>query len=410
MLVRLHDVYVRGVGFFGQLGLNNRYQNAESFQPIPTLQKVELRELKGSYCQSVALLSKNELLVWGWPLDVRSQMQVLWMLKEKTKLAKFIQRYSPLPWISLREGIEIPEKETDIKDKVVKVDMGGAYLVACDDKGAVYGWGTAHRGQFGLYQFPFYNVPTAIPGLEGKHIVDIACGYQHALYVDTQGKLYGTGRSEYGTLGNIPMKKQTIYGSMRRVVELPIQGVKQIAAGQNHTVALLHSGEVVACGKNDYGQCGDLISIERVFEPHRLYLPEPAQQIACGTKHTLILGRSGTLYGLGNRRLGQLDGFRGGFHEDQCSPTPIKVPFTSPIRRIQAGFDRSCVFLETGEVWIWGGDDLRYLGGEFYQDFTLLNDQLPEEVSGEITHVGLGFLHTLVGVMVQGKSPNPVSV
>lgn len=403
MLVRLHDVYVRGVGFFGQLGLNNRYQSAEVFTPIPTLQHVELRELKGSYCQSVALLRKNELLVWGWPLDVRSQMQVLWMLKDRTKLAKFIQRYSPMPWLSLREGIEVPERETEIRDKLESVDIGGAYMVACDDQGLAYGWGTAHRGQFGLYKFSFYNVPTPIPGLEGRKIVDVQCGYQHTLYLDEQGRTFGTGRAEYGTLGNIPMMKQSVFGNMKAVVELPIRGVKQIAAGQNHSVMMLHSGEVFACGKNDYGQCGDLLSFDRIMEPHRLYLPEPAKQIACGTKHTLILGQSGTLYGLGNRRLGQLDGFREGFHEDQCSATPVKVPFTSPIRRIQAGFDRSCAFLESGEVWVWGGDNFKYLGGEFYPDFTLLNDELPEGVSGEISHVGLGFMHTLIGVMVQAS-------
>jgi hypothetical protein len=54
-------------------------------------------------------------------------------------------------------------------------------------------------------------------------------------------------------------------------------------------------------------------------------------------------------------------------------------------------------------VWVWGGDNFKYLGGEFYQDFTLLNDELPEGVSGEISHVGLGFMHTLIGVMVQAS-------
>ena len=403
MLVRLHDVYARGLGFFGQLGLNNRYENAGTFQLIPALHHVELRDLKGSYCQSAALVGKNELLVWGWPLDVRSQMQVLWMLQDRTKVARFIQKYSPLPWLSLREGIEVPERETEIKDKVEKVDIGGAFMVACDSQGVAYGWGTSHRGQFGLYKFPFYSVPTPIPGLEGRKIVDVQCGYQHTLFLDDTGRTFGTGRSEYGTLGNIPMTKQSVFGNMKKVVEVPMRGVKQIAAGQNHSVMLLESGEVFAFGKNEYGQCGDLTSIERVFEPHRLYLPEPAQQIACGTKHTLILGRSGTLYSLGNRRLGQLDGFRDGFHENQCSATPSKLPFTSPIKRIQAGFDRSCAFLETGEVWVWGGDDSKYLGGEFYPDFTLLNDELPEDVSGEISHVGLGFMHTLIGVMVQAS-------
>lgn len=403
MLVRLHDVYVRGCGFFGQLGLNNRYKDAETFQLIPTLHHVELRDLKASYCQSAALIGKNELLVWGWPLDVRSQMQVLWMLQDRTKLAKFIQRYSPMPWLSLREGIEVPERETEITDKVQSVGIGGAFMVACDDQGCAYGWGTSHRSQFGLSKSTFYGGPTLIPGLEGRNIVDVQCGYQHALYLDDKGRVYGTGRSEYGTLGNIPMPKQSVFGTMKKVVGLPFREIKQIATGQNHSVVVTNSGEVFAFGKNDYGQCGDLLSIERVLTPHQLYLPEPAQQIACGTKHTLILGHSGTLYGLGNRRLGQLDGFRDGFHEDQCSPTPVKLPFSSPIKRIQAGFDRSCAFLETGEVWVWGGDNSKPLGGEFYPDFTLLNDELPEEVSGEISHVGLGFMHTLIGVMVQAN-------
>lgn len=76
-IIRLHNVYSRGINHFGHLGLNNKYQNAEKFMPIPTLQRVEVQNIYASYAQSLALMQNNQLLIWGWPLDIRSQMQVM---------------------------------------------------------------------------------------------------------------------------------------------------------------------------------------------------------------------------------------------------------------------------------------------------------------------------------------------
>lgn len=76
MLRHVNRVYVRGVGFMGQLGLENGYQNSPIFVPIPRLDSVSVKNIWGSWAQSAALLETGELLTWGWPLDVRSQMQV----------------------------------------------------------------------------------------------------------------------------------------------------------------------------------------------------------------------------------------------------------------------------------------------------------------------------------------------
>ena len=132
MLTRLNNVYIRGVGFQGQLGLNNSYQSAEHFIPVPNLQNIKIKDIKASWAQTGLLREDGQVLVWGWPLDIRSQLQVLWLLQHQTALAKFIQKYSPFPKISIREGAEVPEYLPGFVAPVVNLSYGGGFMAACD--------------------------------------------------------------------------------------------------------------------------------------------------------------------------------------------------------------------------------------------------------------------------------------
>lgn len=81
-------------------------------------------------------------------------------------------------------------------------------------------------------------------------------------------------------------------------------------------------------------------------------MPERIKEIASGSKHNLALGVSGTLYAWGCKIYGQVDGYRNGILQDQCSAIPVPLPSSHKINKIIANFDRSGVILENGEVWI----------------------------------------------------------
>lgn len=395
-LVKLQTVYGRGVNFFGQIGLNNGYKAAENFTPIPGLEKIQCKSIHASYAQSLCVLDNGEILTWGWPLDVRSQMQILIILQNNPRLAKFVQRYSPFPKISLREGKDFPQKDAALLSECEEISIGGAFVLARDSEGRGYAWGNNHRGQCATDDFAFRAKPTMINSLLDKYIIKVAAGYQHSLFLTHDGEVWATGRVGNFSFGKPPLKEVTHMACVKRMVKMKLHGIIEIAAGQNHSVFIDEVGRLLACGKNDYGQCGQVSSSRYIEEPTEVYMPEKCIKVCCGTKHTLALGESGTLYGFGAKMYGQLDGFRDGVDHEQAAALPIKLLSSSKVVKIFAGFEKSGVILKNGETWIWGGMDLRYLEGEFFDEMTLVNPLIPKSKDTDIVDIGLGYMHTLI--------------
>jgi alpha-tubulin suppressor-like RCC1 family protein len=89
-------------------------------------------------------------------------------------------------------------------------------------------------------------------------------------------------------------------------------GVEAIAAGGNHSMALMAGGTVLAWGQNDWGQLGN-----GVVAPDRATPTQAAVQvsglngvtaIAAGTFHSMALKADGTVWTWGSNHWGQLNG------------------------------------------------------------------------------------------------------
>ena len=101
---------------------------------------------------------------------------------------------------------------------------------------------------------------------------------------------------------------------------------------------------------------------------------------------------------------------------DVCCPQKIDIKFEADdkIKKIKAGFDRSCVITgkhfffrknninkkEKGNCYLWGGEPLQTLGGENYEGFVNLKEQLGIN-NCKIVDVGLGYMHTIVVIEQQ---------
>lgn len=74
--------------------------------------------------------------------------------------------------------------------------------------------------------------------------------------------------------------------------------MKQIACGENHTVALTSDGSVHAWGVGNHGQLGHGRAVRSAATPTRVeYLVDHKRkiaQIACGAFHTVALGTAGS--------------------------------------------------------------------------------------------------------------------
>ena len=85
----------------------------------------------------------------------------------------------------------------------------------------------------------------------------------------------------------------------------PLTNVQQVAAGENHTCALLNSGEVYCWGRNDSGQLGDGTTSERLT-PVAVSELSGVTAITAGYSHTCALLIGGEVRCWGYNGRGQL--------------------------------------------------------------------------------------------------------
>jgi alpha-tubulin suppressor-like RCC1 family protein len=118
----------------------------------------------------------------------------------------------------------------------------GQFSFAIDDLDQkLYAWGEPDFGR----------TPTIFLG--DKRFKAISAS-SHALAVDTNGKVWGTGANNSGQLGN----ETTIDHSGGGFVQASgIGNVVEVAAGAHHSLALKSDGTVMAWGRNTEGQLGD---------------------------------------------------------------------------------------------------------------------------------------------------------
>jgi alpha-tubulin suppressor-like RCC1 family protein len=182
---------------------------------------------------------------------------------------------------------------------------------------------------------------------------------------------------------------------------------KHIAAGDNHSCALLYNGHV-RC----WGSLGAGLGRTNGF-PHspNTYYPKEVgdvvvggsvSQIATGREHTCALLRSGSVRCWGRNKDGQLGyghtdtvGDENDIYHVCCvnkrtsRPPPTKLSLSTPAKagdvplggravQITAGYKHTCALLDTGKIRCWGNNEHGQLG--YGHTRTIGDDETPASV------------------------------
>jgi alpha-tubulin suppressor-like RCC1 family protein len=130
-----------------------------------------------------------------------------------------------------------------------------------------------------------------------------------------------------------------------------------VAAGADHTCALVWDGRVRCWGANDQGQVFETTS-GPYTEPREALVNIRASSIASGDQHScaLLIGGGARCWGDGND--GELGGGVTAFH------FPMAPDFTGLAAPVQLslGGDHSCALLADGTISCWGDDDFGQVG------------------------------------------------
>ena len=281
-----------------------------------------------------------------------------------------------------------PLEMVGLNHGVVAIAAGSYHTCVIISTGAVKCWGNNIYGQLGDGTTTSRTASAEVVGLTAG-VVAIAAGNGHTCAVTSTGGVKCWGDNYYGQLGD---------GS-RTGRKVPVDvvgltsGVSVIAAGGDHTCAIMSSGGVKCWGDDDYGQLGDGTTTYRSTPVDVVGLTVGVVAIATGNGHTCAVASTGGVKCWGANYSGQLGD---GSTTNRATPVDV-VGLADGVVAIAAGgiFDlhdaHTCAATSTDEVKCWGANDSGQLG-----DGSTTNRSTPVDVvelTGEVAAIAAGGIH-----------------
>ncbi|EGW29988.1 pheromone response pathway [Spathaspora passalidarum NRRL Y-27907] len=163
----------------------------------------------------------------------------------------------------LRDEIKIQKTPLKIKElkNIVQLAAGKDHLLALDSKGIVYAWGNGQQFQLGRRILERHRYRALEPQQFGLYNIRyIASGDFHCFAIDHNDKVYAWGLNQYGQCALTDSKGRLEDGSIiskpTLIPELSYKGIKEIVAGEHHSLALTADGDVYAWGRYDMKEVG----------------------------------------------------------------------------------------------------------------------------------------------------------
>jgi alpha-tubulin suppressor-like RCC1 family protein len=232
-------------------------------------------------------------------------------------------------------------------------------------------WGSDQEGQLGPPATGDLNAPGPDLRLRGAPVDAVAAGGDHTCAILAGGALKCWGRNTEGQLGLGDTTNRGAgpdqMGDALPVVDLGASAVATaVAAGAAHTCAVLASGAVTCWGAGDAGQLGQG-SPSFAFTPSPpLDLPGAATAVAAGADFSCALLADGRVLCWGGGARGQL-----GLGDTANSAAPgAAVALSGKAIAVAAGEHHACALLDDHGVACWGANDAGQLGLGDTQDRT----------------------------------------
>ncbi|GFR39917.1 hypothetical protein Agub_g424 [Astrephomene gubernaculifera] len=266
--------------------------------------------------------------------------------------------------------------EVGLPDPVKAVAAGGHHTLALTTAGEVWSWGMAGEGQLGLGQPQEMRQvePRLIKTLQGAGVVALAAGDHHSLALTSCGQVFSWGRGEHGALGH-----GTVHGYVgveltpKRIRALPdpvTHGsqprITSITAGPFNSGAVDSSGAAYVWGHGNGYQLGTGRA-EHELQPRRLStLPGGVRSLSLGQNHSLAVVGDGCLVAFGTDDSGSL-GAGAASLQQRAARQPIRVAGLPLARAAAAGWRHSLALSEDGRIFAWGWSGAAGMG--VYADY-----------------------------------------
>lgn len=249
--------------------------------------------------------------------------------------------------------------------------------------GELWLWGSNEHGQLGFGDRKNRPRPSRLLieelALNKAKIDMVALGLEHSILLTTAAAtgarlMYSWGRNQVGQLGlghtggghADGAHTGDAHWTPKQVTF--IVDAKKVAAGEDHSAAILSSGELYTWGSSQSGKLGHGSGVGSQNYPRQLRLSDQVDHVSCGAQHTAIINVQGQLFTFGAGwygRLGhgdmsnltspkQVERFDSAeLHEQQPWDDGIEAP---RIRDVKCATFHTCIVAVDGTLWCCGRD------------------------------------------------------
>lgn len=233
------------------------------------------------------------------------------------------------------------------------IKSGKDHALAIKEDTTVWSWGRNNIGQLGLTQRDesAHSFPSKVGEL--SNIVDVAGGWFHSVALEGDGTVWTWGGNYKGQLGDGTNTPKS------RPIQVKVQGtgfltgIRAVAAGSEHTIALDNSGKVWEWGEDQ-------------FYPKLVENLSEIVAIATGSFHSIALKSDGTVWAWGYNWSGQLgigfEDYPDSMNEKDEYVKAVQVLGLTNIVAIDCGAEHSLALKDDGSLWSWGLNNLGQLG------------------------------------------------
>ncbi|MFD0369474.1 hypothetical protein [Streptomyces sp. NPDC127114] len=275
--------------------------------------------------------------------------------------------------------------------RIVQVAAAGWHSLGVLEDGSVVAWGHNASGQLGDGTDTDRTTPVRVcaigePAPCARHlkgVVAVAAGVVHSMALLTDGTVVSWGNNAYGQLGDgtavnhrtSPVRVCAVNATAPCTTHL--SGVTALAAGYQHSLAVLADGTAAAWGLNTDGQLGDASTQDRTVPVPVSGLTEVVS-VAGGVYHSVAVRADGTVraWGAGDA-LGDGVGARSTVPVQVCAvgQTVPCTSFLTGVKGVAAGAYHSLAARTDGTAVAWGDNNWGAIG-----DGTGLDRKVPAQV------------------------------
>ena len=245
----------------------------------------------------------------------------------------------------------LAKAKTDDAHAYTQISAGAAHTAAVTSAGLLFTWGCNHQGRLGVGDEEDRSAPTradvALAGAAG--VKAVACGGFHTLAVGAGGELLAAGSNFAGQCG---LKRAEGATAFRAVPISHQPRVAFVAAGFQHSLVLSTTGKALATGLNSEGQLGmgdtrNRREVELVPSLQKLAVV----QASAGAEFSAAVTYAGEVLVAGEGSKGQL-----GLPDDQArtSFTPVRELKDQEAALVACGSEHALCVVRQGALYSWG--------------------------------------------------------